>query len=88
MTMNKAWQKNNTSTPLDKRKCAKVVLKGRNREVADIVLESDAEYSTKYRAIAVQGRRFLKCAKQTLFLALGCKTAFCHLVARNLPGLT
>ncbi len=32
----------------------------------------------------VQGRRFLKCAMQTLFLALGCKTAFCRLVARNL----
>ena len=28
---------------------AKVVLKARNPEVADIVLENDAEYSTKYR---------------------------------------
>ena len=31
---------------------AKVVLKARNPEVSDIVLENDAEYSTKYRAIA------------------------------------
>ena len=31
---------------------AKVILKARNPEIADIVLESDAEYSTKYRAIA------------------------------------
>ena len=31
---------------------AKVVLTARNPEVADIVLENDAEYSTKYRAIA------------------------------------
>ena len=30
----------------------KVVLKARNPEVADIVLENDAEYSTRYRAIA------------------------------------
>jgi hypothetical protein len=50
--MIKTWQKNNTSTPLHKRKGAKVVLKARNPEVADIVLENDAEYSTKYRAIA------------------------------------
>ena len=34
------------------RKGEKVVLKARNPEVADIVLENDAEYSTKYRAIA------------------------------------
>lgn len=34
------------------RKGGKVVLKARNPEVADIVLESDAEYSTRYRAIA------------------------------------
>ena len=34
------------------RKGAKVVLKARNPDVADIVLESDAEYSTRYRAIA------------------------------------
>ena len=52
MTMNKAWQKNNTSTPLHKRKGAKVVRKARNPEVSDIVLENDAEYSTRYRAIA------------------------------------
>ena len=52
MTMIKTWQKNNTSTPLHKRKGAKVVLKARNPEVSDIVLENDAEYSTKYRAIA------------------------------------
>lgn len=31
---------------------AKVILKARNPEIAAIVLESDAEYSTKYRAIA------------------------------------
>jgi len=29
-----------------------VVLKARNPEVEDIVLENDAEYSTRYRAIA------------------------------------
>ena len=52
MTMIKTWQKNSTSTPLHKRKGAKVVLKARNPEVSDIVLENDAEYSTKYRAIA------------------------------------
>lgn len=52
MTMIKTWQKNNTSTPLHIRKCAKVVLKARNPEVEDIVLENDAEYSTRYRAIA------------------------------------
>ena len=34
------------------RKGGKVVLKARNPEIGDIVLESDAEYSTKYRAIA------------------------------------
>jgi hypothetical protein len=33
-------------------KDAKVVLKARNPEVVDIVLENDAEYSTRYRAIA------------------------------------
>ena len=38
------------STPLHKRNGAKVVLKARNPDVADIVLENDAEYSTKYRA--------------------------------------
>lgn len=52
MTMIKTWQKNNTSTPLDKRNGGKVVLKARNPEVEDIVLENDAEYSTRYRAIA------------------------------------
>ena len=52
MTMIKTRQKNNTSTPLHKRNGAKVVLKARNPEVSDIVLENDAEYSTKYRAIA------------------------------------
>ena len=31
---------------------AKVVLKARNPEVEDIVLENEAEYSTRYRAIA------------------------------------
>jgi len=31
---------------------AKVVLKARNPDVSDIVLENDAEYSTRYRAIA------------------------------------
>ena len=34
------------------RKGGRVVLKARNPEIGDIVLESDAEYSTKYRAIA------------------------------------
>ena len=34
------------------KKGSKVVLKARNPEVADIVLEDDAEYSTRYRAIA------------------------------------
>jgi hypothetical protein len=34
------------------RKGAKVVLKARNPDVSDIVLENDAEYSTRYRAIA------------------------------------
>ena len=34
------------------RKGAKVVLKALNPEVSDIVLENDAEYSTRYRAIA------------------------------------
>ena len=34
------------------RKGGKVVLKARNQEVGAIELESDAEYSTKYRAIA------------------------------------
>ena len=52
MTMIKTWQKNKTSTPLHKRKCAKVVLKARNPEVSGIVLENDAEYSTRYRALA------------------------------------
>ena len=50
--MIKTRQKNNMSTPLHKRKGAKVVLKARNPEVSDIVLENDAEYSTRYRAIA------------------------------------
>ena len=52
MTMIKTWQKNSTSTPLHNRTGAKVVLKARTPDVADIVLENDAEYSTKYRAIA------------------------------------
>lgn len=52
MTMIKTWQKNNTSTPLHKRKGTKVVLKARNPGFPDIELENDAEYSTKYRAIA------------------------------------
>ncbi len=34
------------------RKGGKVVLKARNPDIVDIVLENDAEYSTKYRAIA------------------------------------
>ena len=34
------------------RKCGKVVLKARNPEIEDIEPESDAEYSTKYCAIA------------------------------------
>ena len=34
------------------RKGAKVVLKARNPGLPDIVLENDAEYSTRYRAIA------------------------------------
>ena len=50
--MIKTWQKNNTSMPLHKRKGAKVVLKARNPGFPDIELENDAEYSTKYRAIA------------------------------------
>ena len=52
MTMIKTWQKNSTSTPLHKRNGAKVVLKARNPEVEDIVLENDAEYSTRCRALA------------------------------------
>ena len=52
MTMIKTWQKNSTSTPLHKRNGAKVVLKARNPDVSDIVLENDAEYSTRYRAVA------------------------------------
>ena len=34
------------------KKGSKVVLKARNPKVADIVLENDSEYSTRYRAIA------------------------------------
>ena len=43
MTVIKRWQKSNTSTRLHTRKGAQVVLRARNPEIEDIVLENDAE---------------------------------------------